>query len=218
MKCEPVKLVFRYFGLWLVLLVVVLLLTLLFNFFGTLSCAALAGVMLGATKHRRWLTLPVSLVFPGVVFALMYLSKVDLQGEKRIVVPALCFGIFWMTYLVVCFMAGFESKEAGSPVPSGVAQATPAQTEGVVANSVRLPETVERLRVDQLQGRWRFESEQRGSPAEKKFIEIVNGRVVLRVFDLDGRMCSHAEGELSLENTGDSKGIVGSPPDQPGDG
>ena len=49
-------------------------------------------MMLGAIKHRRWLTLPISLVFPGVVFALMYLSKVELEGQKRIVVPVLCFG------------------------------------------------------------------------------------------------------------------------------
>ncbi len=192
MNSEPVKLAFKHLCLWLVLAGVVLLLTLLFNFFGTLSCAALTGVMLGAIKHRRWLTLPVSLVFPGVVFALMYLSKVELEGQKRIVVPALCFGIFWMTYLVTCVMAVSEGKEASSrPQPA----ITPAKS-------------IEKLRLDQLEGRWRFESAERDGQTEKKLIEIADGRLALTVLDSNGRVRLRMEGGVRLEDSAPAKVLV----------
>ena len=185
MNSEPVKLAFKHLCLWLVLAGVVLLLTLLFNFFGTLSSAALTGVMLGAIKHRRWLTLPVSLVFPGVVFALMYLSKVELEGQKRIVVPALCFGIFWMTYLVTCVMAVSEGKEASSRPQAATAPA----------------KSIEKLRLDQLQGRWICESTDRNSRIKKKVIEITDGRLALSEFDADGQERLHVEGGVRLEDS-----------------
>lgn len=192
MNYEPVRLAFKHLCLWLVLVGVVLLLTLLFNFFGTLSSAALTGVMLGAIKHRRWLTLPVSLVFPGVVFALMYLSKVELEEQKRIVVPALCFGVFWMTYLVTCVMAVSEGKEASSrPQPA----TAPAKS-------------IEELRLDQLQGSWRCESTDRDGRIKKKVIVITDGRLALSVFDSDGQERLHVEGGVRLEDSGTAKVLV----------
>jgi len=192
MNSEPVKFAFKHLCLWLVLAGVVLLLTLLFNFFGTLSCAALTGVMLGAIKHRRWLTLPVSLVFPGVVFALMYLSKVELEGQKRIVVPALCFGIFWMTYLVTCVMAVSEGKEASSRPQPAIAPA----------------KSIEKLRLDQLQGRWTCESTNRYGQIKKTVIEISGDRLTLSEFDSDGQERLHVEGGVRLEDSGPSKVLV----------
>jgi hypothetical protein len=192
MNFEPAKLAFKHLCLWLVLVGGVLLLTLLFNFFGTLSCAALTGVMLGSIKHRRWLTIPVSLVFPGVVFALMHLSKVELEGQKRIVVPALCFGIFWMTYLVTCVMATSEGKAVGSRPQSQRMPTKPKQE----------------LRLDQLQGKWSCESSGHDSRIRKKVIEISNSRLVLSLFDSDGQEQFHVEGDIRLEDSGPRKAVV----------
>jgi len=192
MNSEPVKHAFKHLGLWLVLVVVVSLLTLLFNMFGTLSSAALTGMMLGAIKHRRWLALPVSLVFPGVVFALMYLSKVELEGQKRIVVPALCFGAFWAIYVLTCVMIGHEAKETNSrPQPASV----PVKS-------------IERLDLNQLQGRWICESADGNGQIKKKVIEINGGHLTLREFGSGEQEIHHIEGGVRLEDSGASKVLV----------
>lgn len=198
MNFGPVKLALKHLCLWLVLVGVVLLLTLLFNFFGTLSCAALAGMMLGAIKHRRWLALPIAAVFPGVIFALMYFSKVELEGSKRIVVPALCFGLFWMTYFVTHLMMSAEAK---STPPRAQ---TPAATK-----------QVEPLRLDQLQGRWRCESADHDGRVKHRVIEITRGHLVLSEFDAGGRQRLRAEAEVQLEDSAPAEMPVVSTDKQP---
>jgi len=191
MNFEQAKSAAKHLCLWLALVAVVLLLTLLFNLFGTLSCAALAGMMLGAIKHRRWLTIPIAAVFPGVLFALMYFSKVELEGSKRIVVPALCFGVFWVTYGVTHLMMGSEAKSK------------PSQ-----ANVPTTTDQVEPLRLDQLQGRWRYESADHDGRAKLRVIEITQGHLVLSEFDARGRQRLRAEADVRLADTGLAKEAV----------
>lgn len=192
MNSELVKRKFKHLGLWLVLVVVVLLLTLLFNFFGTLSSAALTGMMLGAIKHKRWLTLPVSAVFPGVVFGLMYFSEVELEGQKRIVVPALCFGAFWVIYFLTCVMMGYERRESDSHPQVA---ATPAKS-------------IAKLHLDQLQGTWSCESDEVNSQIKKRLIEIRGRQLTLTEFDSDGQKRLQVEGDVRLEESGSSRVLV----------
>lgn len=192
MNFESVKRAFKHLGLWLVLVAVVSLLTLLFNLFGTLSSAALTGMMLGAIKHKRWLTLAVSSVFPGVVFLLMYLSKVELEGQKQVVVPALCFSVFWVIYFLTRVMVGYEGKEADSRAQPASAPAKSTDT----------------LRLDQLQGRWVCESTDSNGLIKKKVIQISGGRLVLSEFGNDDQERLRVEGVLRLEDSGPSKALV----------
>jgi hypothetical protein len=210
MKDEPVKAALRCLGLGLVLVAIVGLLTLIFSFLGTLSCAALGGLMLGAMRHRRWLSLPVSLVFPAVVFALMQLSKVELHGHKRIVVPALCFGLFWLTYLVTRAMAGAEHNDSSADTQAGHGPGVRRSEAGsgtLGAERQTLVSGMTELRLEHLEGRWRCEAADSGRIREK-VIEIAGGHLILRGFSADGKERLRVEGEVRLENSQPGKVIV----------
>jgi len=198
MNIEPVKRAVKHLCLWLVLVGVVLLFTLLFNFFGTLTCAALTAMMLGAVRHRRWLSVPIAAVFPGVIFALMYFSKVELEGSKRIVVPALCFGLFWVTYGVTHLMMGSEAKYK------------PSQTKPPTVTKQAEP-----LRLDQLQGRWRYETADHDGQVKHCVIEITQGHLVLSEFDDRGRRRLRVESDIRLVESGLPRETVASKESKP---
>jgi len=210
MNFEPVKFVLKHLCLCLALAGVVVLLTLLFNILGTLSCAALTGMMLGGIKHRRWVAFPISLVFPGVVFVLMHLSKIELEGQKQIAVPVLSFGCFWMMYLMTCLMMGAEAKAVNLRPPT----VTGRGTAGLGPNAVRRGAgsdpagLVGELQLGQLQGRWNCESVGHDGPVKRKVIEITRDRLVLNGFDSDGKRCLHVESVVRCEDTGTAKALV----------
>jgi hypothetical protein len=89
----------RYLGAWGAIVLCVILLSLLFTFLGTITCAVLAGMMMGAFKGAKWFSVSVSLVFPGVIFGMARGAKVELTPPQVSMLAALCFGTFWVTYL-----------------------------------------------------------------------------------------------------------------------
>ena len=71
-------------GLGIVLVLSVALVTVLFNFVGTLSCCVLVGMMCGASWRWQWQMVPVSLAFPAVLLALAPIPKVGLPLHETI--------------------------------------------------------------------------------------------------------------------------------------
>src|ERR1035438_8644004 len=61
MNSMPLKSAVQNVGLCSVLVFFVVLLTLVFSFLGTIICAALAGMMMGATRPSRWLSVPTAM-------------------------------------------------------------------------------------------------------------------------------------------------------------
>jgi hypothetical protein len=210
MNIEWVKSSLKQLCLVLALVGVVLLLTLLFNILGTLSCAALVGMMLGGIRHRRVLALIISLVFPGVLFILMHLSKIELEGQKQVAVPVLSFGCFWMMYVMTCLMMGAEGKMAklhpSSAAGRGAAMA--GENRSGLPTVSDADAAMGELRLEQLQGRWNCESVGLDGQVQKKVIEITGDRLVLNGFDPDGQQCLHIESAIRCEDADEVNALV----------
>lgn len=85
--------------------------TLLFSFLGAISCAAMAGMMMGVSGRFRWQSMVTSMVFPSVVLGMTYWFKRDLFGPKLQLVAWMCWGSFWLVYVLT---AGLIWMERGS--------------------------------------------------------------------------------------------------------
>ena len=90
----------RHILICLLVIATVALLTVLFSFLGTISCAALLGMMFSSIRQGKWKVIGISLVFPVVSFTL---SR-SLGPEKNLLLASLCFGVFWCCYLLTCGM------------------------------------------------------------------------------------------------------------------
>lgn len=60
MNAVAVRTAGRYLGAWGAIALCVILLSLLFTFLGTITCAVLAGMMMGAFKDAKWFSVSVS--------------------------------------------------------------------------------------------------------------------------------------------------------------
>ncbi len=195
MNFTAIKRLSRGIVLWLVLVAVVALLTLLFTVLGTITCAVLTGMMMGTVRHSRWQTIPVSLVFPGVVFTFVRIMKVELVGSQRILLPALCFGAFWLMYLFTCALVRFERKPGNKPEAAPELRSPESE-----------PKLGEELRLDQLQGRWIYESgSHKGEPA-KRVLEINGEHLSLSRTGSDGRAQVLSQGSLRIKSATEKAG------------
>jgi hypothetical protein len=207
-------------GLFSVLVFFVVLLTLVFSFLGTIVCAALTGMMMGATRPSRWLSVLTALLFPAVIFTVLHVTKAELLERQILLVTLLCFGAFWLTYFAASWLMVFELKQQtpatqprGMPTPPGEQpMLEPAQNPAGVGSTAALsalcPEPVVELRLTDLQGEWSCELPAADGRPQRRVIEIKDGKLVLRVLDADGRVCSTACADVKLESPGSSKTLV----------
>ena len=185
----------------------VVLLTLVFSFLGTIVCAVLAGMMMGATKPSRWLSVPMSLLFPAIVFSVLLVTKADLLPQHVALVSALCFAAFWGTYLAAMLMMVFERKQgslAATPagaVPNGQgfpvqAQDSARQVQPLVSPDDVIPARLHELNLDDLQGTWLRQPAGANGESGQSIIEIKKNKLVLSLPDCNGRPRVVAEGEI----------------------
>lgn len=125
MNYQSARLVFNQIALWAVLLLVVGLLTLLFSLLGTIFCAVVVGVMMGATRRWRWQAIAVSVVFPLVIITLSRVSKTELDWHHAIQMAVLCFAVFWATYAAT-YLLMFLERPSESPATTRSLQAASA--------------------------------------------------------------------------------------------
>lgn len=188
------KIVLQQFVLWCVLAAVVALLTLLFTVLGTITCAVLMGMMLAAVRHGPLRAFSISLVFPAVIIGMVHFAKVELPGPQRILLPALCFGVFWVIYISTWVLMRFENRTQSVTTP---ANATPA-IPGTVSAEAASP--ANELQLEELQGTWRYETSAEGN-THTKIMEVAGRHLSLRVVAADGRVRLVAEAELKLEQS-----------------
>ena len=173
----------------------VALLTLIFNVLGTISCAVLTGMMFGATRHPRWVTLPLSLLFPAAIFALLGLNRTELDARQVAMVAGACFGAFWLTYGASAYMIFCEQQpSAGSPAKSGE-----RPPRGLHAASQVLAGD-EPAGADLLRGKWLREVHAAGGVAETRVLEIDQAGLRLSAVDANGRVRVLAQGEIRLRS------------------
>jgi hypothetical protein len=198
----------RYLGAWGAMVLFVVLLSLLFTFLGTITCAVLAGMMMGAFKGAKWFSVSVSLVFPGVIFGMARGARVELTPQQIALLAVLCFGTFWVTYLVSAFVFFCEQKDrksARSPAPAPQDE-TLAQGAQVAATSATMAADVlgsaepgKESCFDQLQGDWVCEASGTGNSLCKKVIQIKESKLELKTVDASGRTTLLATGDVTLQ-------------------
>jgi hypothetical protein len=198
----------RYLGAWGAIVLSVILLSLLFTFLGTITSAVLAGMMMGAFKGAKWFSVSVSLVFPGVIFGMARGAKVELTPQQIALLAVLCFGTFWVTYLVSAFVFFCEQKDrksARSPAPAPqdetLAQGAqvPATSGTAAADALGSAEPGRESCLDQLQGDWVCEASSTGNTSCRKVIQIKESKLELKAVDASGRTTLLATGDVTLQ-------------------
>jgi hypothetical protein len=200
MITSPVRAAATQVGLWILLVFVAALLTMLFSVLGTLSISAIVGMAMGASRRWKWQLIPVSLIFPMIGLTLAQAAKADLTIQQRLSMAALCFGIFWTTYLLTLVLLLLEKNNAKSrvdPVANRDPRTAVNSTGLVGSRSVPTPP----LQLDDLQGTWLCEANCRNGELKKRTINISDNRFVLKAVNSAG--CSEliAEGEIQLNGS-----------------
>jgi hypothetical protein len=208
MNAAAIRTAARYFGAWGAIVCLVVFLSFLFTVLGTITCAVLAGMMLGALKGAKWFSASVSFVFPGVVFGLVRLAKVELTPEHVLLLGGLCFGVFWVTYLVSAYVWFCEQSERDSSKPPAPAMQSqplgpgePVAAPGYEPAAEPLGATVPTREswLEQLQGNWVCEAAGASEPRHKKFIQIKEAQLELKTIDARGQMTLLTTGEVTLQ-------------------
>ena len=200
MNSQPLKTAVKCFGGWSLAAFFVTLLSFIFSFLGTIMCAVLAGMMLGATRQARLFALPTSVIFPGVIFTLLRSTKTDLSSGQVTGLAVVCFGAFWLTFLVAVALVSCE-RRAPALVGRG---ATPTAGSGKRAPAAPGPPVPSGLA--HLQGRWLCEGAALALEAPRKVLEISRYRLELTLVGGDGRASLLAKGRVLLEAPNKSPG------------
>jgi hypothetical protein len=203
----------KQIGLGVALVFSVALVTLLFTFLGTIASAALVGMMAGATRKWRWQIILVSLVFPGVIAGFMHFTKTNLTAQQNTVLPLVCFGTFWLTYLLTCALGYFEKREtaaaesAGKPAARIEASrpAMAADTGTEAAPLAGCPKALCDPDLTKLQGTWSEETAGVNGQSGRKVIEVVRDKLALSIVGLDGQAQTVWRGDVRLETLGPFK-------------
>ena len=216
MNARLVKNAAQYAAICGVLLFFIVLLTMVFSFLGTIVCAALTGMMMGATKPSRWLSVPTSLVFPAVIGTVLEVTKTELAGRQIGLVSFLCLGVFWLTYCMAAWVMVFERHQKAScgptpgPAPAPT-EANAAAGTALAAAAPALTEAVAGLQLAELQGEWACERCGADGQPRRWVIEINGGKLVLRALDSSGRVCACAQASLKLEGVAGAQTLVVAP-------
>jgi hypothetical protein len=195
MNAAAVRTAGRYLGVWVAIASFVGLVSLTFTFLGTITSAVLAGMMMGAFKGGKGLSVAVSLVFPAAIFGLTQNARTELTPKQIILLAVLCFATFWATYLVSAVMFFCEQKDrkpsaavARAPLPKTAAGGPPAPLEAAGESCL-----------EQLQGDWVCEAPSASGPACRKLIQIKQARLELKTVDISGHTTLLARGEVTLQ-------------------
>jgi hypothetical protein len=170
-------------GLSLVVVLIVALLTLLFSFLGTITCAAVVGMMMAAMRQPKLQALLVSLMFPVVSYAFSSLSGAGLPIEKRLLLALLCLSVFAVTYLLTCGMLLLERQEA--PCPESEACGS-----GNVSRENPWDDPMQR----DLQGKWKGSLRSVSGETVAQVLEFKGKSFSLTLFENDGSTRTVGEG------------------------
>lgn len=193
MNYQSARLVFNQMALWAVLLLVVGLLTLLFSLLGTIFCAVVVGVMMGASRRWRWQAIPVSVVFPLVIVTLSRVSKTELDWHHTIQMAVLCFAVFWATYAAT-YLLMFLERPSESLTPTRGMRTTSASAQTSEA------EVVECSLAD-LRGTWVCETTTRDGERQERVMTISKDEFSLSRKASDGKCRVLTQGKVKWIGT-----------------
>jgi hypothetical protein len=189
MSSLPIKTALKHLSAWSILIAFVALLTVIFSFLGTLFCAALGGMMMGATKASKALSFAFSVLCPGILMVTMKSQRTELAERQVLILATLCLAAFWLLYLISTLLAAYE--KSGPNSNSTLAEKNLGTTNGAVVTPA--------LRLAELEGKWWSEISAVCGQNQKRILEIREGAMALSTLGPDGRVCSRAQGRLKLE-------------------
>jgi hypothetical protein len=132
-----------------------------------------------------------------VIFGMARSAKVELTQQQVILLGALCFSAFWVTYLVSAFVFFCEQKERKAlRPPASAPQPETLAAGGPLGSSVPLAESC----LKQLQGNWVCAASSVGEPLYQKIIQIKEAKLELKAVDASGRMSLLARGDVTLQD------------------
>lgn len=218
MNLKP-KAALGYLVGWVLIIAFVVLLSLIFSFLGTIICAALAGMMMGATRMPRLSSVAVSLIFPGVITGVLRLSHSELEDKQIIFLGILCLALYWVIYSVLFKLV---SQEQASPARRRHQNQADAVVVGSANGSERprmsaqlvpalLPRCEKksgRLTLAALQGTWVARSE---SVAGQRTLVIAQENLLLTECDAQGP--PHPVASATLKVVSDGSVLTLHPPD-----
>lgn len=195
----------RYVVGWGVAIFFVVLLTLIFSFLGTIICAALAGMMIGAARLGKWKALAISLIFPAVIVSVLRTSGADLSGKQIGLLAVLCFTAFWLIYCLVGAMMNFEHKGQGARVgrPKSLGRKSAIAPAAQPATGSAQPVLgVPGLNLEALVGKWRAEPNGCQVNGRQRLLEISKETLRLSVTGTDGQVscCWCAQLQVSTQD------------------
>lgn len=171
---------------------VTVLLTVLFSFLGTLTVAVVAGLVMGAGRRWRWSAIPVSLVFPAVIFGLSACFKIQLPPEKVHLIALVCGAAFWAVYGMTFGLHLLEQKPE-SPAATTKGRADLPGGTGETETSAAPEFTLATLR-----GSWTCADASANGSSPRKTLRIEDGRFALTVSEPGSQPREVARGELSV--------------------
>ena len=210
MNTRMILAVAKRLGLWGALVLVVTLLTLLFNVLGTLTCAVAIGMMMGASGRYLRQAVLVSVVPPAVIVALALCGKTELAGRQLVTLALVCGGAFWLTYLLTSGLMCLERRsETGATSRAGLPAAVaarqiphfPGQEPGPAPGAAAvLVGTPSDFGMAFLRGTWWSEGRDATGRIEKRLIEINETGFALSLVDATGLLRTLARGQIRLES------------------
>ena len=199
MNAAPIQRAFAQVGWWFLLVMVVVLLTFLFNILGTITCAVLVGMMMGAMRQWKWQALPISAIFPLVVVALLRQAKAELSWQQTLRMSLVCLGIFWLTYLLTFALRCLERRDE----PAGNRHRAPSMAcpsaDGRITTAADPGQPIHNLSLEDLQGAWIGEVAEPGAVPGRKRLEIHRNEIKLSIEDVRGEISFRARGTVKLE-------------------
>ena len=178
----------------------VALLTLIFSFLGAILCAVLAGMMVGAARLPAWHTAVISLISPGVLFAMLRTSKADMSDAQVAILTAVCFSSFWLIYLMASALLRYEHKATKPASSSPMARANGRAEHRRPEKRINVPGVLNgapngALTLEALQGQWRC----RGPERQEKVLSIQREQLELIVANGQGRVSFATRAEIRLD-------------------
>ena len=218
MSLRPIKIALQYLLGVAAIAFFVGLLTFIFSFLGTIFCAALAGMMLGAFKNLRWQSVPCSFLFPAVIVLVLRVTRAELAANQVTVLAVSAFGAFWLTYVAGAFLLAFERKnQPVRAVPSPDDSATPAGFgEAGSSQAVNPPAGLQatglqpqaELSLGALEGKWLFTAPTNHHVHPEKVLEFKKQKLVLRVTEPGGNVSLMAECRVKLDGRGHRRTVT----------
>jgi hypothetical protein len=193
MNSVRIKTALKHVVGWSLAALFLTLLTVIFSFLGALFCAALGGMLMGASRTSKGLSLLYSVFCPGILLTVMRTQATELAGRQVGQLAGLCLVTFWSLYALAALLVAYEQKEREAQAArAGVAAA--AEPAGALAAAA--PEIS--LQLDALEGHWCCDACGANGRTQRRILQIRNGAAELSTLDAEGHVCSCARGRLNL--------------------